>query len=123
MIRTETIIGVHDVEESSKWYQKLLGCKSNHGGNSFEILANHDDTVLLCLHKWGEHEHPTLRDSKITVGNGLILYFRVDNLQEIWQKAQRLNALIEEPPHLNKNSGKEEFSIRDLDNYFITISL
>ena len=39
MIRTEPIIGVKDVEKSSNWYQKLLGCKSNHGGQYFEILA------------------------------------------------------------------------------------
>lgn len=123
MIRTETIIGVNNIEKSSNWYQRLLGCKSNHGGDTFEILADQDDTVILCLHKWEEHNHPTLSTPKMVAGNGLILYFRVDNLDEIWENAKRLSAEIEEQPHLNQNSGKEEFSIRDLDNYFITISL
>ena len=123
MIRTEPVIGVDNVEKSSDWYQKLLGCKSHHGGDKFEILADQDDTVILCLHKWELHSHPTLSNPKITVGNGLILYFRVDNLDEIWENAKRLNAVIEEEPNLNQNSGKREFSIRDLDHYYLIISL
>ena len=38
MIRTEPIIGVKNVGESSKWYQRLLNCKGTHGGSTFEIL-------------------------------------------------------------------------------------
>ena len=90
MIRTEPIIGVKDVKKSSRWYQDLLGCKSNHGGDTFEMLANQDDIVILCLHKWGEHEHPTLTAPGPMPGNGLILYFRVENLDEIWENAQKL---------------------------------
>ncbi|WP_025743006.1 VOC family protein [Aquimarina pacifica] len=122
MIRIEPIIGVSNVKKSSKWYQNLLGCKSNHGGDFFEILIDQDETTILCLHKWEEHNHPTLSNPKMA-GNGLILYFRVDNLKEIWKNAQHLNAVIEATPNLNKNSGREEFSIRDLDNYFLIISL
>jgi len=121
MIRTEPIIGVQNVEKSSNWYQNLLGCKSNHGGDEFEILADQDDTIILCLHKWGEDNHPTLSNPKMA-GNGLILYFRVDNLDEKWENAKSLNAEIEEEPSLNQNSGKKEFAIRDLDGYFLTIT-
>ena len=122
MIRTEPIIGVENVEKSSKWYQELLGCKSNHGGETFEMLADQDNTSILNLHKWEEHNHPTLSNPKMA-GNGLILYFRVDNLDEIWENAKNLNAKIEEEPSLNQNSGKKEFAIRDLDNYYLLISL
>jgi len=122
MIKTEPIIGVEDVEKSSKWYQQLLGCKSNHGGETFEMLADQDNTSILNLHKWEEHNHPTLSNPKMA-GNGLILYFRVDNLDEIWENAKSLNAKIEEEPSLNQNSGKKEFAIRDLDNYYLIISL
>jgi catechol 2,3-dioxygenase-like lactoylglutathione lyase family enzyme len=123
MIRTETIIGVADVEKSSAWYQALLGCKSNHGGDVFEILADEHDTVVLCLHKWHEHAHPTLTNPAITPGNGLILYFRVSDVYAIWKNAKDLNAVIEVMPHVNQNSGKEEFSLRDPDGYYITVSL
>ena len=56
MKRTWTIIGVVDVPQSFKWYQSLLGLP--------ETAPAHDDfsdgTVLLCLHEWGAHEHPSL---------------------------------------------------------------
>ena len=122
MTRTEIIIGVENVQKSSKWYQELLNCKSNHGGDTFEILADQDDTIILSLHKWGEHEHPTLTNSKVQVGNGVILYMKVDNLETVWEKAQKLKAVVETQPHLNKNSGMEEFAIIDLDGYYLLIS-
>lgn len=122
MIRLEIIIAVNDVEKSSEWYRELLNCESKHGGETFGILADTDDTVILCLHKWGDHHHATLTDSKIQAGNGLILYFRVSNFDEIWKNANKLQAKIEEQPHLNQNSGKEEFSVRDIDGYFVSIT-
>jgi hypothetical protein len=123
MIRNEPVIGVEDIRKSSEWYQELLSCKSSHGGDTFEILTDEDDTVILCLHKWNEHEHPTLIAPNAEIGNGLILYFRVDNLQQIWNNAQKLNAIIESYPNINVNSGKKEFAIRDIDGYYLLISL
>lgn len=123
MIRNKIIITVNDVEASSKWYQDLLNFSSSHGGKVFNILVDENGTVILNLHIWGEHEHPTLKDPTITPGNGLILYIRVDDLDKIWKNAQKLNAVIEEQPHLNENSGKKEFSLRDPDGYYLIISL
>lgn len=122
MIRTEVILGVKDVEKSAQWYQSLLNCNSSHGGNTFEILIDEDGTVILCLHKWGNHDHPTLRGPQLPAGNGLILYFKVNNLDDVWKNAQNMNALIEERPHINPNSHLEEFSLRDPDGYYIAIS-
>lgn len=124
MIRNEPIIGVKDVEASSVWYQKLLGCKSLHGGDVFEILADENNSVILCLHKWEEHDHPTLVFSEAKEpGHGLILYFRVNNPKTIWENAKSMDARIEESLNVNPNSGKEEFAIRDLDGYYLLISL
>ena len=121
MVRTETIIAVKNVSESSVFYQKLLGCSSAHGGDTFEILKD-GDTVILCLHKWGEHEHPTMIDSEKENGNGLILFFRVSNINRILENAKILNALIEKEIHYNENSLKNQFILRDPDNYYIIIS-
>lgn len=120
MIKTETIIAVEDVEKSSEWYQKLLGCMSTHGGAVFEILADINGEQILSLHKWGEHAHPTFTNPK-NAGNGLILYFLVDDIKPIWDNAKKINARIENEPKLNPNSGRLEFSIRDLDNYYISV--
>lgn len=123
MIRTQPIIGVADVAKSSEWYQSLLDCKSNHGGDVFEILADQDDTVILCLHRWGEHDHPTILSPEVQPGNGLILYLCVDELDKVWENAKRIHANIEEPPHINENSGKKQFCLRDPDGYYLMISL
>jgi hypothetical protein len=123
MIKNEPIIGVQDVERSSRWYQALLDCKGTHGGNSFEMLADENGEIFLCLHKWGEHEHPTLSNSSIQPGNGLILYMRVQDLDKIWNNAKELNARIEESPHINPNSSKRQFCLRDLDGYYLMITL
>lgn len=123
MVRTEPIIGVADVEKSSAWYQKLLNCKSAHGGETFEVLVNENNIPILCLHRWGDHEHPTLLEPKPIAGNGLILYFRVEDLDEVWKNAQTLAATIEAPPGRNENSGMDEFAIRDPDGYYLLISL
>ena len=122
MIRTDPIIAVKNVENTSRWYQELFGCSDLHGGYDFAILTDGNDEILLCLHLWGDDEHPTMVDPEIPSGNGLILYFRTDNLQKIRQNAEKLNAHIEEDIHKNPNSRKTEFSVRDPDGYYLTIS-
>ena len=123
MIKNEPIIGVQDVERSARWYQALLDCKGAHGGSSFEMLTDENDEIFLCLHKWGEHEHPTLSDPGIPPGNGLILYIRVQDLDKVWNNAKELNANIEESPHTNPNSNKRQFCLRDPDGYYLMITL
>jgi catechol 2,3-dioxygenase-like lactoylglutathione lyase family enzyme len=123
MIRTEVIIGVKSVPKSREWYMGLLDCKATHGGENFEIMVDKDSgNTILCLHKWGVHEHSTLISPDVKKGNGLILYFRVDNLNQVWENARDLYAVIEEVPHLNPNSGRQEFSLRDLDGYYVEIA-
>ncbi len=122
MIQLDPIIAVTDVEASSQWYQALLGCKSMHGGSEFDVLADDDGETILCLHTWGAHEHPTMLNSSITPGNGLILYFKTDNLEGIRANAEGLGCAIEEDIHVNENSTKREFSLRDLDGYYLTIT-
>src|SRR5450755_4330548 len=59
MRRTWTIIGVGDVPWSFKWYQSLLGLPETAPAHDyFGQIVDADGTVLLCLHKWGAHDHP-----------------------------------------------------------------
>jgi hypothetical protein len=122
MTKLDPIIAVKDVEASSKWYQSIFKYKSIHGGKEFDILTTEKGKVIFCLHKWGEHEHPTMKDSTITPGNGLILYFRTENMTEIRANAEKLECLIEKDIHLNPNTGKKEFSLRDPNGYYLTIT-
>jgi hypothetical protein len=61
MKRTWTIIGVGDVSGSFKWYQALFGQPAILPAHDyFGQILDSDGTVLLSLHAWGAHEHPSL---------------------------------------------------------------
>ena len=124
MRRTWTIIGVDNVPVSFKWYQSLLGLPETAPAHDFfgQILDS-DGTVLLCLHQWGAHEHPSLvSPDRATPGNGLLLFFRVDDFDLALQRARGLVPRLQEEPHINPNTRTEEFSLRDPDGYYVTIS-
>lgn len=124
MNRIWTIIGVRDVPQSFAWYQTLLGQPPTSPAHDFfgQILDS-DGTVLLCLHEWGEHDHPTLKSpGPATPGNGLILFFRVDDFDAALQRARNLVERFEEEPQLNPNTGTKEFAVRDLDGYYVMIN-
>lgn len=122
MIKLEPIIAVKNVEASSQWYQTIFSFKEKHGGDSFSVLVSDENEIVLCLHKWEEHGHPTMTEPNIPVGNGLLLYFRTDSINVIYQNAIKAGCVIEEEVHLNPNSLKQEFSFRDLDGYFLTVT-
>lgn len=124
MRRTWTIIGVDDVPASLKWYQTLLGLPETAPAHDyFGQVLDSDGTVLLCLHRWGDHDHPSLLSPhQAQPGNGLLLFFRVDDFELALPRARALVARFEEEPLLNPNTGTMEFSIRDPDGYHVTIS-
>ncbi|CAN5832576.1 hypothetical protein BH23ACT11_BH23ACT11_07150 [soil metagenome] len=124
MKRTWTIIGVGDVARSFEWYQSLFGQPEiAPAHDDFGQILDSDGTVLLCLHEWGAHEHASLMSpDHAKPGNGLLLFFRVDDFDMALQRARTLVTRLEEEPHVNPNTGTMEFSIRDLDGYYVTIS-
>jgi catechol 2,3-dioxygenase-like lactoylglutathione lyase family enzyme len=123
MKRTWTIIGVRDVPGSFKWYQSLFGQPETPPSHDyFGQIQDTDGTVLLCLHEWGAHEHPSLMSPDVPPGNGLLLFFRVDEFDMAWQRARSLVTRLEEEPHVNPNTQTREFSLRDPDGYYVTIS-
>jgi len=124
MKRTWTIIGVADVLGSFKWYAALFGPPTTVPAHDyFGQILDADGTVLLCLHKWGAHEHPSLMSpDRGMPGNGLLLFFRVDDFDLALQRARSLVTRLEEEPHLNPNTQTREFSLRDPDGYYVTIS-
>ena len=124
MKRTWTIIGVSGVPKSFKWYQSLFGQPETDPGHEYwgQIL-DMDGTVLLCLHQWAAHEHPSLMspdDGK--PGNGLLLFFRVDDYEMALKRARTLVDRFEEESHLNPNTQTKEFSVLDPDGYYVTVS-
>ena len=121
MIKIDPIIAVKDVGDSVQWYQQIFGFTRTHGGSDFAVLE-WDNEIVLCLHKWGEHDHPTMKDPNIATGNGLVLYFKTDRMDEIRQNIKRSGYPVGEEVHLNPNSTKKEFSLRDPDGYYLLVT-
>ena len=124
MKRTWTIIAVNDVRASFAWYQSLFGQPATAPAHDyFGQLLDADGTVLLCLHAWGEHDHPSLTSpAHASPGNGLLLFFRVDDFDAALQRARQLVPRFAAEPELNPSTGTQEFSLRDPDGYYVTIS-
>ena len=124
MKRTWTIIGVADVARSFKWYLSLFGQPERRPEHDyFGQIRDTDGTVLLCLHEWGAHEHPSLSSpERAEPGNGLLLFFRVDDFDEALPRARALVTELEEEPHVNPNTKTREFALRDPDGYYVMIS-
>jgi catechol 2,3-dioxygenase-like lactoylglutathione lyase family enzyme len=124
MKRIWTIIGVADVRQSFRWYQSLLGLPETAPAHDyFGQIVDADGTVLLCLHQWGAHEHPSLTSPRhAKPGNGLLLFFRVDNFDVALPRARALVDGLDEEPHENPNTRTLEFSLRDPAGYYVTIS-
>ena len=124
MKRTWTIIGCVDVPSSFRWYQSLLGLPETAPAHSyFGQILDSDGTVLLCLHEWGAHEHPTLSSpNRATPGNGLLLFFRVDDFDEALSRARSLVSAFEQEPEVNPATGTREFALRDPDGYYVMVS-
>ncbi|MBI1251737.1 MAG: glyoxalase [Alphaproteobacteria bacterium] len=124
MNRLWTIIGVDDVVRSFAWYQALLGQSPTAPAHDyFGQIADDDGTVLLSLHAWGAHEHPTLTSPALaTPGNGLLLFFRVDDFDAALARARTLVDALEDELALNPATGTMEFALRDPDGYCVMIS-
>ncbi|MEJ2237072.1 MAG: VOC family protein [Gemmatimonadales bacterium] len=130
MKRHWPIIAVADVKQSTSWYLALLQAKENHpGATAFNQILDSDDTILLCLHHWGpsgprgDHAWPSLADPKEgQVGNGLLLWFVVDDFDEAWRRAQEMGATIDESPNTDNGTGMRAFVVRDPEGYYVTVN-
>jgi hypothetical protein len=86
------------------------------------VLTNCDNEIIPCLHAWERDGHPTLTNQHIAAGNGLLLYFRTAEWREIKHNLDAIGWNIEEELHYNINSRRQEFSFRDPDGYFLTVT-
>jgi len=127
-VRPQPLIAVTDVEASSRWYQQLLGCTSAHGGREYERLEK-DGVLVMQLHRFEvEHHHGAIGnpDDK-PYGNGVLLWFEIDDFDEAMQRVEALKAELVCPRHRNPPDGKGgpnhwECWLRDPDGYTVVIA-
>jgi extradiol dioxygenase family protein len=124
----QPLICVRDVETSSRWYQFLLGCQSAHGGRDYERLV-FGRTLILQLHSWDvEHDHGPIGDPNIMpYGNGVLLWFELDDFDAAVARADDLKAAVVMPRHRNPADGNGgpnhwEIWLRDPDGYKVVLA-
>lgn len=127
-MRSQPLIAVTDVEASSRWYQRLLDCQSAHGGKEYErLVAN--GALILQLHSFEvDHHHGPIADPEDRpYGNGVLLWFEVDDFDAAMDRATRLKAEVVRPTHRNPPSGDGgpnhwECWFRDPDGYTVVLA-
>jgi catechol 2,3-dioxygenase-like lactoylglutathione lyase family enzyme len=124
----QPLIAVTDVEASSHWYQRLLGCRSAHGGPEYERLVS-NGTLILQLHSWDvEHDHGPIGDPDAKpYGNGVLLWFEIDDFDAAIARAVEMKAEIVKKRHRNPPSGEGgpnhwEYWLRDPDGYTVVLA-
>lgn len=127
-MRPQPLICVRDVEASSRWYQRLLGCRSAHGGAEYERL-NAGDRLILQLHNWNvDHHHGPIGDpAREPYGNGVLLWFEVDDFDSAMTRVAAMNAEVVQARHRNPPSGAGgpnhwECWLRDPDGYTVVLA-
>lgn len=122
-IRPQPLLCVKDVPASSRWYQAVLGATSAHGGEEYERLEVEGELVLQ-LHAFEEdHHHGQMGDPKLPIGNGVAVWFEVDDLDAAVKRAKsKAKAKIATDVHTNPNAGHREIWLRDPDGYLVVLA-
>jgi catechol 2,3-dioxygenase-like lactoylglutathione lyase family enzyme len=128
-MRPQPLIAVRDVEASSQWYQRLLGARSDHGGKEYERLVAPQGRLILQLHAWEvAHDHGAIGVEAKPHGNGVILWFEIDDFDRAVARASELAAEVVLPPHRNPPDGEpggpahREIWLRDPDGYTVVLA-
>jgi catechol 2,3-dioxygenase-like lactoylglutathione lyase family enzyme len=128
-MRPQPLIAVRDVEASSRWYQRVLGCESAHGGPEYERLVA-GERLILQLHHWEvDHHHGPIGDPDAKpYGNGVLLWFEIDDFDAAAARANGLNVEVVLAPHRNPPEGQpggpahREFWFKDPDGYTVVLA-
>ena len=116
------MIVVRDVPASSRFYQRVLGAESGHGGDEYEQIVVADE-ILLQLHRLDvEDHHGPLADPDQPFGNGVLLWFEVADFEAAVDRIRSAAGPIEKDVHWNPNARHQEIWLRDPDGYLVVLA-
>lgn len=138
-MRSQPLIVVRDVDASTRFYRRLLACTlgggdrghEGEGPREYERLYDPQlhqsvwgsDGLILQLHAWDvDHHHGSMGDPDKPVGNGVLLWFEVDDFDAAVSRARELEARVVLDVHVNPNAGHREMWIADPDGYTVVIA-
>jgi hypothetical protein len=103
-------------------YQRVLGSESGHGGPEYERLVS-DGRLILQLHRWDVgHHRGRIGDPNLKpYGNGVLLWFELDDFDAAVARAKEMKAEIIKPRHRSENAHWECW-LRDLEGYTIVFA-
>lgn len=116
------MIMVADVPAASRFYQSVLGATSGHGGDEYERLLVDGDLIMQLHSAEVEHHHGTLTDHSQPSGNGVLLWFEVDDFDSAVARTRGTGAEIVTDVHVNPNSRLRELWLRDRDGYLVVLA-
>lgn len=118
----QTMIAVHDVVASSEWYQAVLGVSSGHGGDEYEELLSGTEPVLQLHRLDVEDHHGAMGSADVPLGNGVALWFEVDDFVAAVARVGARGAVVEQEPHENPNAKQMEIWLTDPDGYRVVLA-
>lgn len=124
----QPLLCVSDVEAVSRWYQRLLGLRSDHGGPHYVRLVR-DGRLVMQLHHWDvEHHHGPIGDrAKKPYGNGVLLWFEIADFDAAIARAEAMEVEVVKPKHRNPPTGSRgpnhwELWLRDPEGYIVVLA-
>ena len=124
-VRSQPLIAVRDVRASSRWYRQLLELESlpEHPHRDVYERMFSAGALVLQLHAWDDEDHPNLVDADAAPpGHGVLLWFEVDDFDEVVKQARALGAQIIQEPHVNPRPAHREVWLRDPDGYVVVVA-
>ena len=128
-MRPQPLICVSDVASASRFYQRLLGARSAHGGSEYEMLVNAEGELIMQLHSFtvGHHHGPIADAGDRPYGNGVLLWFEVDDFDAAVARARELHAeivhdVLRNPPQGSGGPNHREIWLRDPDGYGVVLA-
>lgn len=131
-MKAQPLIVCRDLAASRRFYTRLLGCQSTSaGGDEYDRLVDPrlhhtrwgTDGLILQLHAWeADHHHGHMGDPALPKGNGVMLWFEVDDFDDAVARAKELGARVVLDVHFNPNAEHRELWIADPDGYTVVLA-
>lgn len=124
MARTSAYLNVTDAQRSIEFYEGL-GFKTMHrheaeNGHLAHATLDLDGASLALGEIDAVEDDPGFEDWVSTpLGAGVIVSFHVEDAEAIFERAEAIDATIEQP--LNDHLGRPSFTLNDPDGYVVTV--
>jgi catechol 2,3-dioxygenase-like lactoylglutathione lyase family enzyme len=116
------MVVVRDVPASSRFYQHILAAESGHGGDAYEQIVSNGEIILQLHDVDVEDHHGRLADPEQPLGNGILLWFEIDDFEAAVERVRSTGVPVVRDVHTNPNARQQETWVRDPDGYLVVLA-